>query len=42
VTASVLGAKGIYDGVVDAADDLGDLLSGNYWKNATSVQVGSL
>ncbi|MBT1622116.1 hypothetical protein KK101_05375 [Curtobacterium flaccumfaciens pv. oortii] len=42
VTASVLGAKGLWDGVNDFAGDVHDLWTGEYWKNATSVQVGSL
>lgn len=42
VTASVLGAKGLWDGVNDFAEDVHDLWTGDYWKHATSVQVGSL
>lgn len=42
VTASVLGAKGLWDGVNDFADDVHDLWTGDYWKNVTSVEVGSL
>jgi hypothetical protein len=42
VTASVLGAKGLWDGVNDFAGDVHDLWTGDYWKNATSVEVGSL
>uniref|UniRef100_A0A942SWK7 WXG100 family type VII secretion target n=1 Tax=Neobacillus citreus TaxID=2833578 RepID=A0A942SWK7_9BACI len=42
VTASVLGAKGLWDGVHDFATDVHDLWTGDYWKNVTSVEVGSL
>lgn len=42
IGASVLGAKGLWDGANEIKENWTDLWDGTYWKSATAIHVGSL